>query len=29
MLRGWFEVLLPLKEKMMVDVPVLQAEPQR
>jgi hypothetical protein len=26
MLRGWFEVLLPLKEKMMVDVPVLQAE---
>jgi len=26
MLRGWFEVLLALKNKMMVTVPVLEAE---
>ena len=26
MLQGWFEVLLALKDKMMVTVPVLEAE---
>jgi len=26
MLRGWFKVLLALKDKMMVTVPVLEAE---